>query len=115
MRVTVAEEIRVMLARRRMSGAELARQIGQTQPYLSRRLTGEVAIDVDDLAKIAQVLGVSPTALIGAGITEGYGVSPAQRQHRKHTAPKPRAAAHRRPVGRTDPDRPQLIRSANRR
>lgn len=46
-----------MLARRRMSASELARQIEVTQPYISRRLTGEIAFDVDDLAKIADVLG----------------------------------------------------------
>src|SRR5690606_40344194 len=40
LRESVAEEIRVLLARRRRSASELARQIGVTQPYISRRLTG---------------------------------------------------------------------------
>lgn len=63
MRLRIAEEIRVMLARRMMSASELARQIGATQPYISRRLTGEIAFDTDDLAQIAEVFGVAVTAL----------------------------------------------------
>ena len=65
MRERVAEEIRVLLARRRMSASELARQAGMTQPYISRRLTGEIAFDVDDLDKIAVALGVKPADLLG--------------------------------------------------
>lgn len=64
MRQRVAEEIRVLLARRRMSGSELARQIGASQPYVSRRLTGEIAFDVDDLEKIAAALDVQPSDLL---------------------------------------------------
>lgn len=67
MRQRVAEEIRVMLARRRMSGSELARQIGASQPYVSRRLTGEIAFDVDDLEAIAAALEVTPVQLLGVG------------------------------------------------
>lgn len=48
-----------MLARHRRSGRSMAFELGWTQPYISRRLTGEVPFDVNDLAAIAAALGVS--------------------------------------------------------
>lgn len=73
MRQRVAEEVRVLLARRQMSASELARRIGLTQPYMSRRLTGEIAFDVDDLEVIAAALGVKPAELLGStSITPRY-------------------------------------------
>ncbi len=59
------EEIRVMLARRRMSAADLARRIGTKPQVLSRRMTGDVAFDLDELQMIARELGVSVTELLG--------------------------------------------------
>lgn len=63
-REQVAEEIRALLARRKLSASELARKMGVSQPYLSRRLTGDVAIDVDDLQTIARLLGVGMSDLL---------------------------------------------------
>jgi len=63
-RMTVAEEVRVHLARRRMSGVKLAQLINRSQVYVSRRLRGEVPFDIDDLALIAVVLGVSVSDLL---------------------------------------------------
>lgn len=54
----VAEEIRALLARRRMSGRELARVLDVSPSWVSYRLTGTQPIDVNDLQKIARVLGV---------------------------------------------------------
>jgi len=48
LKLTVAEEVRVLLARRRLSGVKLAELIGRSQVYVSRRLRGEVAFDVED-------------------------------------------------------------------
>lgn len=59
------EEIRVVLARRKMSAADLARRIGTKPQVLSRRMTGDVAFDLDELQIIARELGVSVAALIG--------------------------------------------------
>lgn len=59
LRELVAEEIRALLARRRMNGVQLALRIGRSQSYVSRRLTGETAFDTDDLERIAEVLGVN--------------------------------------------------------
>lgn len=63
-RLTVAEEVRVWLARRRMSGVKLAELIGRSQVYVSRRLRGEVPFDTDDMARVAAALNVEVVDLI---------------------------------------------------
>lgn len=74
----VAEEVRVLLARRRISAVQLAKLMGVSQPYLSRRLNGAVALDLDDLEKIADVLGVAIADLLprsaeaGGSLKRGY-------------------------------------------
>lgn len=55
---TVAGEVRAWLGRRNRSGRSVARELGWTEPYLSRRLTGSVPFDVADLVKIADLLDV---------------------------------------------------------
>lgn len=65
LRERTAEEIRVILARRKKSAAELARSLSWKQPYLSRRMTGEIAFDLDDLEVIARELGVTVIELLG--------------------------------------------------
>lgn len=60
----VAEEIRVLLARRQITATELARKAGMTQRSISRRITGEKTIDVDDLERIARALDIPVTALL---------------------------------------------------
>src|SRR5258705_13753967 len=54
----VAEEIRVMMLRRRMTGARLAKELNVSAAWISYRLTGQQAIDLNDLERIARVLGV---------------------------------------------------------
>jgi transcriptional regulator with XRE-family HTH domain len=60
----VAEEVRAWLARRRISGAELARRIGRSQTFVAKRLDGRQAFDIDDLEMVANVLGIAPEQLI---------------------------------------------------
>lgn len=67
LRERTAEEIRVLLARRRMSAAELARRTGLKQSTMARRMTGETAFDLDDLEVIAAALGVKVTDLVNDG------------------------------------------------
>lgn len=55
----------MQLARQKKSAAELARRLGWKQPYLSRRMTGEIAFDLDDLEVIAREFGVTVAELIG--------------------------------------------------
>lgn len=62
--VQVAEEIRAMMARRRMTGAGLARALGVSEAWVSYRLSGKQAIDLNDLERIAEVLGIAPQDLL---------------------------------------------------
>jgi len=59
----VAREIRAEMGRQRMSAAKLARQLGVSEAWTSRRLSGDQTIDLNDLQRIADVLGVDPLAL----------------------------------------------------
>lgn len=106
----VAEEIRALLGRRRLSASELARMMGVSQPYLSRRLTGDVAIDVDDLALIARILGVQMTDLLprsqeGRVLPTGAQATGERRQgitiRKFHPANRPKSNGHPK---RTHPD-----------
>jgi transcriptional regulator with XRE-family HTH domain len=53
-----------MMARRRITGARLARELGVSPAWISYRLTGVQPIDLNDLAAIAGVLKVSIIDLI---------------------------------------------------
>jgi transcriptional regulator with XRE-family HTH domain len=54
----IADEVRVWLARRKMSAAQAALTLGWSQTYLSRRMRGDVAFDVNDLLQLAKLLRV---------------------------------------------------------
>lgn len=60
------------MARRRLTGRELARRTGKSQPYWSRRLTGEVAFDVDDLSSVAAYLEVPVVSFFRDGGANSY-------------------------------------------
>lgn len=70
----VAAEVRANMARARMTQTDLALALGLTQSAVSKRLRGKIAFSVDELEKIADVLGVHPATLLG-GIG-GNGPSP---------------------------------------
>jgi transcriptional regulator with XRE-family HTH domain len=82
----VAEEVRAMLARKRMSGRELARQLDVSQAWVSYRLTGHQEIGLNDLQRIARALDVEITALIPAT---------AQRTGTRHDARGPAGETNR--------------------
>ena len=63
-REAAAAEIRAHLARRKMSGRELARRLGEPHTWSSRRLSGEVPIDTNDLERIAVVLGMDVMTML---------------------------------------------------
>ncbi|GIE30118.1 hypothetical protein Ait01nite_031630 [Actinoplanes italicus] len=54
----VAQEIDSVRGRKRMSQAQLARAMGKTPMWVSLRLRGLQAIDMNDLALFAQALDV---------------------------------------------------------
>lgn len=58
LREQVAEEVRALLARKMKTGADVAAAIGKSPMYVSRRVRGEVAFDLDDIQRIAEVLEV---------------------------------------------------------
>jgi len=64
LRERVAEEVRALLARKMMTGADLATAIGRSPMYVSRRLRGEVAFDLDDMERLADVFGVGVSDLL---------------------------------------------------
>jgi len=72
----VAEEVRVALVRRRMSGRELARKLDVSPSWVSYRLTGSQPIDLNDLQRIAEALGLQPVDLLPAGDTRRYADRP---------------------------------------
>jgi transcriptional regulator with XRE-family HTH domain len=72
MREYVSEELRALFARRRLSASQVARELGWKQMYLSRRMTGATAFDVDDLDALASYLQVDvrelfPGRSVGGG------------------------------------------------
>lgn len=58
-RESVAGEVRAVAARKRVTQASIARELGMSQQALSRRWTGELAFDVEELAAVARILDVS--------------------------------------------------------
>lgn len=102
LREHVAEEIRVLLARKRISASELARRTGIKQSTMSRRMTGETAFDMDDLEVIAAVLEVEVSELLPQGArTGGHRPSPNYRSSTPTRSARsmPRSHATSRPNG----------------
>lgn len=60
----VAEEIRAALARRRMSGRQLANTLGVSQTWMSSRLSGSTPIDLNDLERISAAMGIEVADLL---------------------------------------------------
>lgn len=54
----ITERVRATLAELGVSGAELARRMNVKQPYIARRLGGDVPWRAVDLQRAADVLGV---------------------------------------------------------
>lgn len=59
-----AEEIRVVMTRRKVSGRQLAAALGVSQTWMSTRLNGTVPIDLNELQRFAEVLNVEVTELL---------------------------------------------------
>ena len=60
----VAEEIRVMMVRKRVNGAQMAQKLGKSAAWVSYRLNGIQPIDLVDLEMMADALGVKPAQLM---------------------------------------------------
>lgn len=66
----VAEEIRAMMGRRQVSGARIARELDVSEMWISTRLRGKQPIDLNDLERIADVLGVPVIDLLPTAVRE---------------------------------------------
>lgn len=60
----VADEIRVAMTRQRVSGRDLASKLGVSPSWVSYRLSGKQAIDLNDLFRVAKALGVGVHQLL---------------------------------------------------
>lgn len=121
----LATEIKVAMLRRGMTGRKLALRLGVSQTWMSTRLTGVTPIDVNDLYRIAKLIGVSATDLVKAAeeqaargaITPEYSRlaerwTSAARPPRKTIRPaktRPAAKTSRPPNVRDDSRRPVLL------
>jgi transcriptional regulator with XRE-family HTH domain len=115
----VAQEIDSVRGRKRMSQAQLARAMKKTPMWVSLRLRGMQAIDMNDLALFAQALEVSPLDLLPAREIVTAAVRDANQvseQVSRLTTPKPPTTTGRakhRPTSRISPGqrRPKGVRS----
>jgi transcriptional regulator with XRE-family HTH domain len=89
----VAEEIRALMARRRMSGRQLAGQLGVSPSWVSYRLTGTQPIDVNDLALIAKALEVGVHELLPPPDVAARAVDEVMRRYRSIAEQLPTAPA----------------------
>jgi hypothetical protein len=66
-RARVAAEVRAQLARRNIKTYKLPEYLDGGRSYWQRRASGELALDIDDLSKLADLLGVSIVDFIPGG------------------------------------------------
>jgi transcriptional regulator with XRE-family HTH domain len=91
----VAEEIRAWMGRRRLSQAELARQLGVSKMWVSYRLNAVQPIDLNDLHAIARVLKVGVADLLPSDVRRTA-------QSKDGTLTPPVRPSDNRPNGRPD-------------
>lgn len=60
----VACTVRARMAERRVTQAAVAQRLGMSQAAVSRRLSGSVAFDVNELDAVADLVGVPVTDLL---------------------------------------------------
>lgn len=63
-RTTVAGNVRAEMARKRVNQTKLAAALGKSQAYISRRISGDTPMDLDDLLAIARYLGCDLSDLL---------------------------------------------------
>lgn len=59
-----AANVRAEMARKRVSQRDMARHLGCSHTTMQRRLSGEVALDIDELGAIAAALDIPLSALL---------------------------------------------------
>jgi transcriptional regulator with XRE-family HTH domain len=61
------------MARRQISGAQLATKVGKSQSYISKRLRADAQFSVNDIEDICRVLEVELLALLHAAVRSTRG------------------------------------------
>lgn len=72
----VAEELRALMARKRISGAEMARRLQVSPMWVSYRLAGRQEIGLTDLERMARILDVEPVDLLAGAAVPSAGNKP---------------------------------------
>jgi len=60
----IAENIRIQLAIRRMSQAELGRRLGHSNAWMSYKMLGKTQFDADDLQRVGALFDIDPSKLL---------------------------------------------------
>lgn len=63
-RVALAEELRVHMTRKQVTGRELARRLHVSSQWISQRTRAVVPMDADDMEMVSGALGISVTELL---------------------------------------------------
>lgn len=61
----VASNVRAEMGRTRTAQAVIAKKMGRTQQFVSRRLTGQTPFTLEEIAEIAAILDVPVATLLG--------------------------------------------------
>jgi len=64
----VSAEVRSVMARRRVSGAQLASRVGRSQSYIAKRLRDDVPFSANDIEDICEVLEEDLLMLLHAAV-----------------------------------------------
>ena len=67
-REAIAANVRVELARAKVSGTQMAAQIGLASSTFSRRMAGDVCFGADEIAAIAAVLNIPAETLLDRAV-----------------------------------------------
>ena len=109
----IAEEIRVLMVRKRVNQKQLAQRLNVSAMWVSGRLTGQTEIAVNDLPRIASALGVPMLDLLPRSERSGTEAptvrydQPAERPGTRH--PVDNRPGTRKPTGRPDPHRTSRV------
>lgn len=68
----VATEILGLMGKRRINKAEMARRLGEKPDWIGRRLNGRQDFSLEDLQRVAVVLGVDAADLLPKSVTGRY-------------------------------------------
>jgi transcriptional regulator with XRE-family HTH domain len=63
----VRANVEALMEAYRWTQAELAERLGESQPWLSKRLTGKTPFQIEDLDALGAVFGLSPAQLLQPG------------------------------------------------